>query len=56
MQNPCDWRLGCASQEVLNDFSITAPRGNPLSVAKDQHLITLVEWLGGADVGRVDDD
>jgi hypothetical protein len=48
-------RSGCAAEEILHHLSIAAPGRQSLSVSENEHLITLVERLGGADVGGVDD-
>jgi hypothetical protein len=47
--------LSGAAEEILNDLPIAAPGRESFSVSENQHLIALVEGLGGADVGCVDD-
>ena len=44
-----------STKKFLYDFSIAASCREPLAVAKNQHLIALVEWLCCADVRRVHD-
>ncbi len=50
-----DNTLSGAAEEILNDLPITAPGRESFSVSENQHLIALVEGLGGADVRCIDD-
>jgi hypothetical protein len=44
---------GRAAKEILHNLPVAPACGEPLSISQNQHLITLIERLGGANVRRV---
>ena len=46
---------GRSAKKILDDFSVAPTGGDSLPIAKDQHLVALIERLGGPDVRGVDD-